>query len=428
MNGLGSESNLLDRARKVMPGGVNSPVRAFAATGGRPPFIRRGSGAYVWDAEGRRYIDMVCSWGPLILGHAPGPVVEAVTRAARNGLTFGACTEAEVELAEAVVNLVPGVEKVRLVNSGTEATMAAVRLARAATGRDRIVKFEGCYHGHADSFLVKAGSGALTFGAPSSPGVPAALASLTLNARYNDASSVRDLFEQYGDEIACVIVEPVAGNMGVVHPEPGFLETLREVTTRYGALLVFDEVITGFRLGLGGAQERFGIVPDLTTLGKVLGGGLPVGAYGGRADLMDLVAPTGPVYQAGTLSGNPLATAAGLATLRLLQQNPPYAQLDEKGKRLQDGLQQAARAAGVAVTVNRVGSMLTCFFRPPPVRTYDDAVGSDTDRFARFHRFMLASGVYLPPSQFEAWFISTAHSNEDIDAVVKAASDAFKRL
>ncbi len=416
------------RARRVIPGGVNSPVRAFAAVGGEPPYIVSGAGARVRDASGREYIDCVSSWGPLILGHAHPAVVRAVTRAAASGLSFGAPTQGEVELAERIVRLVPGIEKVRLVNSGTEATMTAIRIARAATGRDRILKFEGCYHGHADSFLVKAGSGALTFGRPGSAGVPAALAELTLNARYNDLDSVRAWFERFPEQIACVIVEPIAGNMGMIPPAPGFLEGLRSLTREYGALLVFDEVITGFRVGLGGCQERFGIVPDLTTLGKIIGGGMPVGACGGAAGHMDLLAPDGPVYQAGTLSGNPIAVAAGAATLDELESSPPYARLERLGAQLERGLRRAAESAGVPLTVHRVGSMLGVFFRPPPVRGYEDAAASDAARFAVFHRAMLARGIYLAPSQYETVFISAAHTAEDIAAIVTAAGEAFSLL
>ncbi len=421
-------SRLHQQAKQVIPGGVNSPVRAFAAVGGRPPYIVSGQGARIRDADGREYIDCVSSWGPLILGHAHPRVVEAVKRAAARGLSFGAPTEAEIRLAERIVALVPGIEKVRLVNSGTEATMTALRLARAATGRDRILKFEGCYHGHSDSFLVKAGSGALTLGRPSSAGVPGALAELTLNAQYNDTASVTAWFERFPNEIAAVIVEPVAGNMGLIPPAPGFLEGLRDITARNGSLLIFDEVITGFRVGLGGFQGACGIRPDLTTLGKIIGGGLPVGACGGRADIMDLLAPDGPVYQAGTLSGNPLAVAAGRATLEVLENTPPYERLERLGARLEAGLRTAAQSAGLPVTINRVGSMLGLFFRPPPVQSYADAVESDQDRFAAFHAAMLDRHIYMAPSQFETLFISTAHTENDVDGIIEAAGPAFAEI
>ena len=423
-----SSGELHAQAQRVIPGGVNSPVRAFGAVGGQPPYIVSGKGCRLYDAEGRAYIDCVSSWGPLILGHAHPRVVDAVTRVAGRGLSFGAPTEAEVRLAERITALVPGVDKVRLVNSGTEATMTALRLARAATGRDRVLKFEGCYHGHSDSFLVKAGSGALTLGCPSSAGVPSALATLTLNAGFNDLESVAAWFDRFPNEIAAVIVEPVAGNMGMVPPVPGFLEGLREFTTRNGALLIFDEVITGFRVGLGGYQQLCGITPDLTTLGKIIGGGLPVGACGGRADLMDLLAPVGPVYQAGTLSGNPLAVAAGRATLEVLEDDPPYARLDKLGERLEHGLRRAAQAAGIPLAINRIGSMLGIFFRPPPVTGYGEAMKSDADRFALFHGAMLEQGVYLAPSQFETLFLSAAHTETDVDGIVAAARDAFAEL
>ncbi len=405
-------SERFQRALRVMPGGVNSPVRAFAAVGGEPVFMARGEGPYLIDEEGRRYIDYVMSWGPLILGHAHPAVVEAVTEAVREGSTFGMATTAEVKLAEEVVKLVPGIEKVRLVNSGTEATMSALRLARAATGRKRVVKFAGCYHGHADSFLIEAGSGALTLGVPSSPGVPEELASLTAVASYNDLSSVESIFEELGDQIAAVIVEPVCGNMGCVPPQAGFLSGLRELTERHGTLLIFDEVITGFRLGPGGAQEYFGIKPDLTCLGKILGGGFPVGAYGGRADLMDKVAPSGPVYQAGTLSGGRAVTAAALATLSKIQEPGFYKRLEELTERLAGGLREAAEQAGVHVVVQHVASLLTVFFSQRPVALWRDALQCDRSAFARFFHAMLEEGVCLPPSQFECWFVSQAHTEE----------------
>lgn len=420
-----NNSDLFARAQEVIPGGVNSPVRAFTSVGGSPPFVARGNGCRIVDAEGSEYIDMVMSWGPLILGHAHPEVVESIRVAAAHGTSFGAPTEGEIRLAELIVQLVPGVEKVRLVSSGTEATMSAARLARAATGRDAIVKFEGCYHGHGDSFLIKAGSGALTLGAPSSPGVPSSLAADTLVARYNDLDSVARLFDECGERIACVFVEPVAGNMGVVPPADGFLQGLRELTHTHGALFVFDEVISGFRLGLGGAQQHYGVTPDLTTLGKVIGGGLPVGAFGGRADLMDMLAPRGDVYQAGTLSGNPLAVAAGTAVLEVLIRDDPYAELARKAQRLFDGMAEAAADTRMTVTINRVGSLGTVFFTEGPVDTYERAAASDTGRFARFHAAMLERGAYLPPSQFEALFVSTAHTDDDIDEVIRCARESF---
>lgn len=405
---------LLARASKSIPGGVNSPVRAYRAVGGAPPFIARGRGSHIWDADGIEYIDYVCSWGPLLLGHCHPEVAEAVREALAGGASFGAPTEREVELAEAIVEAVPSIEMVRLVNSGTEATMSALRLARAVTQRDLVVKFEGCYHGHVDSLLVKAGSGVATLGIPDTAGVPQAFADSTIALPFNSAAAVAECFERRGERIAAVIVEPVAGNMGCVPPAPGFLESLRELTLRYGALLIFDEVMTGFRVAYGGAQERYGVRPDLTTLGKVIGGGLPVGAYGGRRELMSLVAPAGPVYQAGTLSGNPLAVAAGLAMLRTLKARPQiYAELEEKGARL-----EAAAPAGT--TVNRVGSMITWFFTESPVTDYESAQRSDRERFARFFRAMLENGVYLPPSQFEAAFLSAAHTDSDIERTIAA--------
>jgi glutamate-1-semialdehyde 2,1-aminomutase len=379
----------------------------------------------VWDADGHPYIDFVGSWGPLILGHAPPAVIDAVTAAARRGTSYGAPTAHEVELASAIAVAYPSMEMVRLVSSGTEAAMSAIRVARGATGRDVLVKFDGCYHGHADSLLVKAGSGGATFGIPDSRGVPSALAALTLTLPFNDLAAVRDLFAARGSEIAALIVEPVAGNMGVVPPAPGFLEGLRAITTQHGALLIFDEVITGFRLAYGGAQELYGVRPDLTCLGKIIGGGLPVGAYGGRRDVMDHVAPLGAVYQAGTLSGNPLAVAAGLATLEALADRKAYPRLEALGARLERGLRDSADKAGVPFTVNRVGSMLTGFFCAGPVRDYAGARAADTARYARFYHAMLDRGVYLAPSQFEAAFVSLAHSDDDVDRAARAAVDAM---
>ncbi len=416
---------LFAAAQRLMPGGVNSPVRAFRGVGGEPFFVARAEGAHLVDVEGRRYIDFVGSWGPLILGHAARPVVEAVTAAAARGTSYGTPTPGEVELAELITRAYPSIEQLRLVSSGTEAAMSAIRLARGATGRDLLLKFDGCYHGHADSLLVKAGSGGATFSIPDSRGVPEALARLTLTAPFNDLEAVRALFAARGGEIAAVIVEPVAGNMGVVPPAPGFLEGLRDLTARHGAVLIFDEVITGFRVAYGGAQSRYGIRPDLTILGKIIGGGLPVGAYGGRRDLMAHVAPLGGVYQAGTLSGNPLAVAAGLATLRALAEGDPYRRLDALGAELERGLREGAAKAGVPLVVNRVGSMLTGFFTDRPVTDYASARGADTARYARFFHALLARGVYLAPSQFEAAFVSLAHGPAEIEAASRAAMEAL---
>ncbi len=413
---------LFARAQRLMPGGVNSPVRAFRSVGGAPPFLVRGQGAHVWDADGNEYVDFVGSWGPLLLGHCHPEVVEAVERALRKGASFGAPTEAEIELAEAIRDAMPSVEMVRLVNSGTEAAMSAIRLARAFTGRELVLKFEGCYHGHVDSLLVKAGSGVATLGLPGTAGVPSCFAATTIAAPFNSVEAVEQAFDAHRGRIAAVIVEPVAGNMGCVPPAEGFLGALREITTRDGALLVFDEVMTGFRVAYGGAQQRYGIRPDLTTLGKVIGGGLPIGAYGGRADIMAQVAPSGPVYQAGTLSGNPLAVSAGLAMLRRLRAHPEiYGLLEER---------TAALTAGLApmFTVNRVGSMFTLFFTEGPVTGYDSARRADTRRFAGYFHFMLERGIYLAPSQFEADFVSAAHNEEDIQRAVDASREYFARL
>ena len=415
------------RAEAAIPGGVDSPVRAFRAVGGDPPFIVRGANSRIYDADGNEYIDYVGSWGPLILGHAEPTVVEAVVAAARNGSSFGASTPAEVDLAEAVKSAVPSIEKLRFVSSGTEATMSAIRLARAYTRRKYMVKFEGCYHGHADSLLVKAGSGVATLGILGSAGVLEELVQFTLALPYNDLSAVEQAFAKFKNEIACVIVEPVVGNMGCVPPLPGYLEGLRKLTRREGALLIFDEVMTGFRVAYGGAQQLYGLQPDLTTLGKIIGGGLPVGAYGGAAEIMDLVAPLGPVYQAGTLSGNPLAMAAGLATLRYLRDkgNELYPRLEALSARLVDGVTRAAREAGIAVTHNRVGSMFTWFFTVQPITNWEKAACSDTNRFGRYFRGMLEAGVYLPPSQFEAAFLSAAHTEADVEETIAAARKAF---
>ncbi len=413
-------------AQRVLPGGVDSPVRAFRAVGGDPLFIERGEGAYLFDVDGKRYVDYVCSWGPLIAGHAHPAVVERLKQAIERGTSYGAPTEAETELAKLVVEMVPSIELVRFVNSGTEATMSAIRLARGATGRNRIVKFTGCYHGHADSLLVSAGSGVLTLGIPGSPGVTPGTASDTISLPFNSIESVRAAFESIGEEIACIIVEPVAGNMGVIPPAEGFLAELREITRSYGALLVFDEVITGFRVAPGGAQERYGVTPDLTCLGKIIGGGLPVGAFGGRREIMERLAPLGPVYQAGTLAGNPLAMQAGIATLEILRQEGTYETLEHLGARMESGLLAAADNADVPLTVNRVGSMLTAFFVDGPVTDYDSATRSDVQRYAGYHRGMLEQGVYLAPSQFEASFVSLVHSPEEIDRSGEAAVNAMR--
>ena len=417
---------LFSEAQAIFPGGVNSPVRAFRAVGGQPLFIQRGRGAEVWDVDGNRFIDYVLSWGPLILGHAHPAVVAAVTEAAGRGTSFGAPNPLEVELAKSIQSFMPGLEMLRFVNSGTEATMTALRLARAFTGRSKIIKFAGCYHGHADMLLVQAGSGVATLGLPDSPGVPAGATGDTLVAPYNDPGAVAQLFERFPGQVAAVIVEPVAGNMGVVPPQPGFLAALREITRGQGALLIFDEVMTGFRAALGGAQALYGIDPDLTTLGKVIGGGLPVGAYGGRAEILRLVAPAGPMYQAGTLSGNPLTMAAGIATLRELGQPGVWPGLERQAARLEAGLNAAAREAGCAAAFQRVGTMFTLFFRNGPAANWAEASQADTRRYAAFFRAMLEQGVYLAPSQFEAGFLSTAHGDAEIDRTVRAAEGAFR--
>jgi glutamate-1-semialdehyde 2,1-aminomutase len=418
---------LFARAVKILPGGVDSPVRAFKAVGANPLFIRRAYGARLEDVDGNTLIDYVMSWGPLIHGHAPRGLVKAVASAARNGTSYGAPSPLEVDLGERVRRLMPSIERVRFVSSGTEATMSAIRVARAATKRDKIIKFEGCYHGHADPFLVQAGSGALTLGVPTSPGVTQAAAADTLIASYNDAASVERLFAANRQQIAALIVEPIAGNMGVVPPADGFLRALRDLCDTNGALLVFDEVISGFRAGPGGAQALSGVRPDLTCLGKIIGGGLPVGAYGGRAELMDLVSPAGPVYQAGTLSGNPLAMTAGLWCLDRLKPRL-YRELASLGTRLAAGLADAARGAGVALQVNAFGSVLTPFFTDQPVRDYRSATSADTSLYAKFFRGMLTRGIYPPPSQFEAWFLSAAHTTRDVDKTIAAAREAMREL
>ncbi|MBI4287790.1 MAG: glutamate-1-semialdehyde 2,1-aminomutase [Chloroflexi bacterium] len=419
---------LFEEAKKYLPGGVDSPVRAYRAVGGDPLFIQKGKGAHIYDVDGNEFIDYVGSWGPLIAGHAYPQVVRALKQAAGLGTSFGAPTELETELARLVIAAMPQVEKVRFVNSGTEAVMSALRLARAFTKRDRIVKFEGGYHGHADGLLVRAGSGLTTLGIPESPGVPAAYAQNTLTCPYNDMASVKRMFKTYAEGIAAVLVEPVAANMGVVPPQPGFLEGLRQVTQESGALLIFDEVITGFRIAYGGAHEVFAIDADLTTMGKVIGGGLPVGAYGGRREIMDMVAPDGPVYQAGTLSGNPLAMTAGIETIKLLGRPGAYARLEKRAASLAGGLKAAAAEAGVPLTLNRQGSAMTPFFTSRPVVDYESAKTSDTTRFGKFFRGMLERGVYLPPSQFEAWFVSLAHTEGDIKHTVEAAKEVFAGL
>ncbi|MDD4914449.1 MAG: glutamate-1-semialdehyde 2,1-aminomutase [Methylococcales bacterium] len=422
-------SDLFTQAKNFIPGGVNSPVRSFSGVGGVPVFFDHAQGAYLFDSENRRYIDYVGSWGPMILGHAHPEVIATVKQAAEKGLSFGAPTEIETRMAEKVCGLLPAVELVRMVNSGTEATMSALRLARGYTGRDKIVKFEGCYHGHSDSLLVKAGSGALTLGVPSSPGVPAAVAADTITLSYNDSAAVRDTFAGQGDSIACIIVEPVAGNMNCIPPEPGFLECLRQVCDQYGSLLIFDEVMTGFRVGLHGAQGLYNIRPDLTTLGKIIGGGMPVGAFGGSRKIMSSLAPLGPVYQAGTLSGNPVAMAAGLKTLELLTAPGFYEALSAKTAGLLRGLEQAAEQAGIGFSTNQAGGMFGLFFSPEKnISRYRQVMQCDQDRFKAFFHAMLDAGFYLAPSAFEAGFVSAAHSADDIEATVLAAARAFKKL
>jgi glutamate-1-semialdehyde 2,1-aminomutase len=418
---------LFAQASAILPGGVDSPVRAFKSVGGTPLFVTTASGSTIVDADGNRYVDYVMSWGPLIHGHAPGGLIKAISATAKRGTSFGAPSPLENRLGELVRALVPSMERVRFVSSGTEATMSAVRVARAFTGRDRIIKFEGCYHGHGDAFLVKAGSGATTFGIPTSPGVPAAVAADTLNARYNDLSSVSALFDAHHEKIAAVIVEPIAGNMGVVPPSDGFLAGLRVLCSRHGSVLIFDEVISGFRASAGGAQKLFDVTPDMTCLGKIIGGGLPVGAYGGRADIMEMVAPAGPVYQAGTLSGNPIAMTAGIWALGRLSPRL-YTELARRGAMLAAGLADAARAASVPVQVNAFGSLLTPFFTASPVRDYASALHCNTSAYATFFRGMLGRGIYPPPSQFEAWFLSAAHTDRDVTKTIAAAKMAMREV
>jgi glutamate-1-semialdehyde 2,1-aminomutase len=412
---------LFSRAQKLIPGGVNSPVRAFQSVGRSPLFIRKAKGARLWDEDGNAFIDYVGSWGPMILGHAHPKILAAIGEAMKHGTSFGAPTEMEIRIAELITACVPSIEMVRMVNSGTEATMSAIRLARAYTGRDKIIKFEGCYHGHADSFLIKAGSGAMTLGVPDSPGVPPSVAASTLTARYNDLASVRELTLASAGHVAAIIVEPVVGNMGCVPPAEGFLRGLRQICDEQKIVLIFDEVMTGFRVALGGAQELFGVKPDLTTLGKIIGGGLPVGAYGGKREMMQLVAPAGPMYQAGTLSGNPLAMAAGTTMLSILSKNKSlYTKLEKKSQKLEDGIRGNLKTLGLDITLNRVGSMFTLFFTDQPVTDYSSAARSDRSRFAEYFRAMLSYGIYLPPSQFEAAFLSSAHSDRDIEKTITA--------
>jgi glutamate-1-semialdehyde 2,1-aminomutase len=419
---MSRSDELFERARRVIPGGVDSPVRAFGAVGGTPRFVEHGEGAYLFDVDGTRYVDLVQSWGALLFGHARAEILEAADRAAARGTTFGAPTELEVELAERIVAAISSIDMVRMVSSGTEATMSAIRLARGFTGRDLVLKFDGCYHGHSDGLLAKgAGSGVATLGIPGSPGVTEGAARDTLTAPYNDIDAVRAVFAERGDDIAAVIVEPVAANMGVVPPEPGFLEGLREVCTASGALLVFDEVITGFRVGYGGAQSLFGVTPDLTTLGKVMGGGFPCAAFGGRGDVMERLAPVGPVYQAGTLSGNPVAVAAGIAALDLAKELDPYPKLERRAESITSGLSERFEAAGIAHTVNRVESMFSVFFTDGPVRDFEAARSADHERYPRFFHHMLDRGVYLPPSGFELWTLSTEHGPDEVEIVLDAA-------
>ena len=419
---------LFQEAQRYLPGGVDSPVRAFKAVGGTPPFMVRGEGSRIYDADGNQFIDYVCSWGPLILGHSHPQVIDALKQAAERGTSFGAPTELEITLAKMISSAMPSVEMIRFVNSGTEATMTALRLARAYTGRDKIVKFSGGYHGHADGLLVKGGSGLATLGLPSSPGVPDSYAQNTLVAPYNNAEAVAQLFQSYPEEIAAVIIEPVAANMGVVPPRPGFLDSLHTLTSQSGALLIFDEVISGFRVAYGGAQTLFGITPDLTCLGKVIGGGLPVGAYGGKREIMEMMAPTGPVYQAGTLSGNPLAMTAGIETLKVLSQPDIYERLESAASRLEEGIAGAASSHNFKLSISRFASLLTIFFTDSPAVDYESISGADTALFAKFFRQLLSEGIYWPPSQFEAAFVSLAHDDRDIDITIKTIENAFNQL
>jgi glutamate-1-semialdehyde 2,1-aminomutase len=426
---MSRSQELFRHAQQHIPGGVNSPVRAFHGVGGDPVFIDCAAGPYLYDPEGRRYIDYVGSWGPMILGHSHPEVIEAVASVIDKGLSFGAPTELETRMADRVCELVPSIEMVRMVSSGTEATMSAIRLARGFTGRDKIVKFEGCYHGHSDSLLVKAGSGMLTLGEPSSPGVPASLAEHTLTLTFNDSQQVQDAFERYGDQIAAIIVEPVAGNMNCIPPQSGFLETLREVCDRHGAVLIFDEVMTGFRVALGGAQSLYGVTPDLTTLGKVIGGGMPVGAFGGRLDIMQKISPLGPVYQAGTLSGNPVAMTAGLQTLELIAVPGFYERLAKRVETLVDGIMAQARSSGIALAENHIGGMFGLFFTDQvSVTDFQSATACDQSRFKSFYHAMLESGVYLAPSAYEAGFVSDAHSDQDIQTTIQVAGESFRTL
>ncbi len=425
---LEKSKKLFEEAQKYLVGGVNSPVRAFKSVGMEPVFIKKGKGSRVWDVDDNEYIDYVLSWGPLILGHANDQIINAIKEVSNYGTSFGAPTELEIEMAKAVIDAVPSIEMVRFVNSGTEATMSAIRLARGYTGRKKVIKFDGCYHGHGDSLLVSAGSGVATLGIPGTPGIPEELAQLTIVLPYNNIEAVEEAFKKHGDDIACVIIEPVAGNMGVVAPSREYHQRLRDITKEYGALLIWDEVMTGFRLALGGAQELYGIEPDLTTLGKVIGGGLPVGAYGGKREIMEHVAPVGPVYQAGTLSGNPLAMAGGLRQLQILKEKNPYPELDEKGKKLEEGFKFLIDKYGIKATVNRVGSMITVFFTDKQVVDFETAKSSDLETFSKFFRLMLERGIYLAPSQFEASFLSTAHSNSDIEETLNKAEEVFKLL
>jgi len=426
---MGEQSRLLfEKAKKVIPGGVNSPVRAGKAVGIDPPFITRANGCFIWDEEGKKYIDYVCSWGPMILGHAREEVVQALEESARLGTSYGAPTALEVKMAETIVKMVPSIDMVRMVNSGTEATMSAIRLARGFTGREKIVKFDGCYHGHVDSLLVSAGSGLATFGIPGSPGIPKDLARHTISLPFNNLEYVIQAFSRFGPEIAAIIVEPIPGNMGVVIPDDEFLKGLRKITLNYGALLIFDEVISGFRAAPGGAQELYGIIPDLTCLGKIIGGGLPVGAYGGKREVMSNVAPDGDIYQAGTLSGNPLAMSAGLATLKILKENDIYKRLENKGSALFSGIEKAAIAAGIPVVVNHIGSMGTVFFASRPVTDFESAKASDEKLFKKYYGNMLKQGIYLAPSSFEASFLSMAHGDEIIDKTIESAILAFKSI